>query len=160
MISEFQFPDGRQLIGSATRAAKHIFNLKRRMASPVIYINDAPQPWESDPRAYVARCRRPAARGRAIADLLAPDGTDYFLFKPRHSAFFDTSLHSLLARLKIRRLVLTGVTAHQCVLFTAMDAHVRDYAIRIPRNCVASFTLAQKDRALQLATEALDADVE
>src|SRR5688572_17277770 len=125
MISEFEFPDGRRLVRPATRAAKHILDLKRRMGAPVIYVNDAPRPWESDPGEYVARCMKPQALGRAVAELLAPDRKDFFLFKPRHSAFYDTPLDSLLARLEIRRIVLTGVTAHQCVLFTAMDAHVR-----------------------------------
>ncbi len=160
MISEFRFPNGRELVRPAARAATHILDLKRRMRSPVIYVNDAPRPWESDPREYVARCMRPRARGRAIAELLAPAKQDFFLFKPRHSAFYDTPLDSLLARLRIRRIVLTGVTAHQCVLFTAMDAHVRDYNVRIVRDCVASFTVNQKNRALRLAVEALEADVE
>ena len=91
--------------------------------------------------------------------MLAPEKRDYFLFKPRHSAFFDTSLDSLLARLDVQRVVLTGVTAHQCVLFTAMDAHVRDYDIRIVRNCVAAFNVAQTHRALWLASESLEADI-
>jgi nicotinamidase-related amidase len=102
---------------------------------------------------------RPRARGRRIAQLLAPAERDFFLFKPRHSAFYDTPLDSLLVRLKVGRVVLTGVTAHQCVLFTAMDAHVRDYKIRVVRDCVASFTSGQKQRALRLAAESLDAEV-
>jgi nicotinamidase-related amidase len=40
-----------------------------------------------------------------------------------------------------------------------MDAHVRDYKIRVVRDCVASFTSGQKQRALRLAAESLDAEV-
>jgi nicotinamidase-related amidase len=162
MISEFTFPDGHKLLRPALRAARHIRRLRGRAARarwPVIYVNDAPQIWESNPREFVERCARPDAPGRRIAEMLAPEKRDYFLFKPRHSAFFDTSLDSLLARLRVRRVILTGVTAHQCVLFTAMDAHVRDYDIRIVRNCVASFNAAQTQRALWLASESLEAEI-
>jgi nicotinamidase-related amidase len=162
MISEFSFPNGRKLVSPALRAARHIRDLRRQAARsrwPVIYVNDAPQIWESNPGEFVARCARPGGHGRRIAELLAPRKQDYFLFKPRHSAFFDTSLDSLLARLRVQRVILTGVTAHQCVLFTAMDAHVRDYDIRIVRNCVAAFTASQTQRALWLASESLEAEI-
>jgi nicotinamidase-related amidase len=33
------------------------------------------------------------------------------------------------------RQVAPGITAHQCVLFTAMDAHVREYELIVPRDC-------------------------
>jgi nicotinamidase-related amidase len=162
MISEFDFPNGGKLVRPALRAARHIRDLRRRATRarwPIIYVNDAPQIWESNPSEFVGRCARPGAPGRQIAEMLAPETRDYFLFKPRHSAFFDTSLDSLLARLRVQRVILTGITAHQCVLFTAMDAHVRDYDIRIVRNCVAAFNAAQKQRALWLASESLEADV-
>jgi nicotinamidase-related amidase len=44
----------------------------------------------------------------------------------------------LLERLGVSRLVLTGVSTHQCVLFTATDAYVRDFELVIPRDCVAA----------------------
>jgi nicotinamidase-related amidase len=53
------------------------------------------------------------------------------MFKPKHSAFFGTALG-------VRRLVLTGMTSHQCVLFTARDAHVREYELIVPADCVAA----------------------
>lgn len=160
MISEFRFPLGQVLARRAMSTAREIVAMKRRAARarwPVIYVNDAPQVWESNPNEHVQRCLEPGARGRRIAELLAPGATDYFLFKPRHSAFYDTPLDSLLARLQIRRLVLTGVTAHQCVLFTAMDAHVRGYQLVVPRACVTAPQAAQVRRALIVLAEAMGA---
>ena len=49
----------------------------------------------------------------------------------------------LLEYLGARTLVLTGASTHQCVLFTANDAYVRDYRLWIPSDCVASKTRAQ-----------------
>jgi nicotinamidase-related amidase len=160
MISEFDFPHGRELVRPAENAARHVVRMKQRAGRagwPVIYVNDAPRIWESDRREFVRRCSQPDCRGRRIAEMLAPDDSDYFVFKPRHSAFFDTPLNSLLQRLRVTRLILTGVTAHQCVLFTAMDAHIREYDIAIPDGCIASPRAVQTRHALAIMTDALSA---
>jgi nicotinamidase-related amidase len=92
--------------------------------------------------------------------LIEPDlDRDYFMFKPRHSAFFGTPLQSLLGDLGIRRLVLTGITSHQCVLFTAMDAHVREYQLLVPADCVGAGSREETRHALYIAERALSARV-
>lgn len=60
------------------------------------------------------------------------------MLKPRHSAFYGTPLDFLLDEIGARRLVLAGLTADSCVMFTAHDAYLRDYALWIPRDCVAA----------------------
>jgi isochorismate hydrolase len=162
MISEFNFPQGQQLVTSAMRAARRIVELKqqaRRDRCPVIYVNDTAGVWESDQHAFVRRCSQPKARGRKIAEMLAPSETDYFLFKPRHSAFFDTSLNSLLSRLRIKRLILCGITAHQCVLFTAMDGHIRNYQLTVSKGGIASCRASQTRHALAILADALSATI-
>jgi len=162
MISEFDFPDGPRLIAPARAAARHIAELKmraRRLRWPVIYVNDAPGVWESNRVEFLQRCLAPGARGRSIAQLLAPGQRDYFMFKPRHSVFFETALHSVLSRLRTRRLVLTGTTAHQCVLFTAMDAHIRGYQVVVPKDCVASPRRTQTSHAIAILADAVDATI-
>jgi nicotinamidase-related amidase len=162
MISRFDFPDGRSLITSATRAANHIAELKqraRRAQWPVIYVNDTAEKWESDPQEFVRRCGAPRSRGRRIVELIAPTESDFFIFKPRHSAFFETPLHSLLERLRISRLCLTGTTSHQCVLFTAMDAHIRGYEVVVPRQCIAAPRRAQTSHALAILVDAVNASI-
>ncbi len=44
----------------------------------------------------------------------------------------------MLNHLGTKKLILTGVAADVCILFTAHDAHLRDYEIVIPSDCVAS----------------------
>ena len=162
MLSEFDFPDGPRLVAPALTAARRIAKLRtraHRLRWPVIYVNDAPGTWESDKQEFLRRCASPDARGHRIARLLEPTARDYFLFKPRHSAFFETALSSLLSRLRIRRLVLTGTTAHQCVLFTAMDAHIRGYQVIVPRDAVASPRRGQTTHALAILKDAVDATI-
>ena len=163
MISEFRFPDAAPVLRGAQQVAPAIARLKTRARGakvPIIYVNDTVGEWESDPREFVRRCLAPRALGREVVEKIQPDlDRDYFMFKPKHSAFFGTPLESLLGELAVRRLVLTGITAHQCVLFTAMDAHVREYEIVMPADCVGSGARTETRHALFIAQRALDARV-
>jgi nicotinamidase-related amidase len=163
MLSEFRFPDAARVLRGAKQAAPAIARLKTRAQRanvPVIYVNDTAGKWESDPRGFVERCKSPQARGRDVAEQIEPDlSRDYFMFKPKHSAFFGTPLESLLGQLGIRRLVLTGVTSDQCVLFTAMDAHVREYQLVMPGDCVGARSRRETQHALFIAEHALRARV-
>lgn len=162
MISDFRYPDGERIVRGARRAAPNIARLRERAHAagvPVIYVNDTAGHWESDQKAFIQRCRQSDSRGREVAELLAPTPQDYFMFKPRHSAFFGTPLHSLLTRLKIRRLVATGITSHQCVLFTAMDAHVREFELVVPSDCIGAGAAADTRHALYIFAQALMAKI-
>ena len=161
MVSEFRFPDAERVLRGARRPAHAIARLKARARTarvPVIYVNDTAGRWESDPRGFVQRCLAPDARGRGVVGLIRPDlDRDYFIFKPKHSAFFGTPLESLLGQLGICRVVLTGITSHQCVLFTAMDAYVREYQLVLPADCVGAGSRAETRHALFIAEHALRA---
>lgn len=162
MISEYRYPDGERIVRSAHKAAPNIARLRERAHAakiPVIYVNDTAGKWESDQKSFVDRCMQPDSRGRKIVQLLAPTPEDYFMFKPRHSAFFGTPLHTLLERLKIGRLIATGITSHQCVLFTAMDAHVREFELIIPSDCIGAGAAADTKHALYILSHGLMAKV-
>jgi len=139
MLSEFDFPDGDVLRKAAARIAPTLARLRTRCRArsiPVIYVNDTAHRWESDQRAFVERCLE--GKGAAIAAQLQPAPDDYFMFKPRHSAFYATPLAELLYMLKVEHLVLSGVSSHQCVLLTASDAHVRGLDITVATDCIAA----------------------
>ena len=89
-INDFQFVEGRQVLAEAHPMAVRIRRLKslaRRAGISTIYVNDNFGRWRSDFRTLIAHCLRPRARGRAVARLLRPDRRDYFVLKPKHSAF-------------------------------------------------------------------------
>lgn len=141
VINEFAFPEAPALLRSALPMARRLRRLKQRAAAagiPAVYVNDNFGRWRSDFAAVVRRCTAADAPGRAVASLLAPEAHDYFVLKPKHSGFYASPLHLLLTHLGARRLVLTGMTAPLCVLLTASDAHMRDYRLVVPRDCVAS----------------------
>jgi nicotinamidase-related amidase len=141
MISDFEFEGGDRLLRAALPAARKIARLKKRARAakiPVIYVNDNFGQWRSDFRQLLERCLHDGVAGEPVARLLAPDAEDYFVLKPANSAFFATPLEALLKLMGVKTLVLTGVAADRCILFTAADAYVRNYALVIPGDCVAS----------------------
>src|ERR1051326_1750086 len=151
VINDMEFPEGKQLFRQALSMAKKIAALKSRASStqvPIIYVNDNFGHWRSDLKKQISHCLVDGVRGEPIARLLAPDHSDYFVLKPKSSAFFGTTLHTLLQYLGIRTLVLTGIAADVCILFTAHDAHLRDYEIIVPSDCVASNSLQETRLAL------------
>jgi nicotinamidase-related amidase len=141
LISEFRFVDWRRVLAAATTIAPRVARLAARARSTgvaVIYVNDTGGQWESDQAAFIRRCVAPGARGREVVNRIKPEPEDYFIFKLRHSGFYGTPLPQLLEKLGARELILTGLTTHQCVLFTAMDAYVRDYRLVVPRDCIGA----------------------
>lgn len=162
MVSDFSFPGGAAMARAALPVARRIGRLAdraRKAGVPIIYVNDNLGRWRSDFPGLVRHCRRDGSRGAPILDEIAPEPRDYAVLKLRHSGFFATPLATLLEYLGARTLVLTGAAMHQCVLFTANDAYVREYRLWIPRDCVASATQAQKRLAARYFRSVLGADM-
>lgn len=161
MINLFDFEGGAALRRNAERITPAIARLKRRFHAadaPVIHVNDNFMDWRADFKELLAICSQPASAGARIARTLAPSAKDYYILKPRHSAFLATPLALLLAELEVRRLVLTGVAADACILITAQEANMRDYEVCIPNDGVAAETELRRRRALDLAQASFGAD--
>jgi len=162
VINDLEFPEGDQLLKTALPAARNIARLKGRAREakvPIIYVNDNFGRWRSDFNKIVDRCLHGDVRGRPIAELLVPDEDDYFVLKPKHSGFFSTTLDLLLEYLGVRTLIIAGFAGNNCVLFTAIDAYMRDYHLIIPADCTASNTPDDNENALQQMQNVLKADI-
>ncbi len=161
VINDLEFDSGAQLLEHALPMAEKIAALKRRAKQariPVIYVNDNFGKWQSDFQKILNHCLEDDVRGKPVVELLKPDEDDYFVLKPKHSGFFSTTLDTLLEYLRAKTLILTGVAANICVLFTANDAYMRDFNLVIPRDCVASNTAEENEHALKLMEQVLKAD--
>jgi len=162
VINDLEFEGGDQLLTYALPAAEKIADLKRRTTPqgiPAIYVNDNFGKWRSDFKKLISHCLEDDVRGRPLAELLRPEPDDYFVLKPKNSGFFSTSLEILLKHLGAQTLILTGFTADNCILFTASDAHMRDYHLWIPGDCVASQNESENTRALDFMKRVLEADI-
>ncbi|KRG70503.1 isochorismatase family cysteine hydrolase [Pseudoxanthomonas dokdonensis] len=162
MMNRFDFEGGERLGRAAVPCARVIERLRRRFdqaAAPVIYVNDNFAQWQAGFADLVAECRATPGPPATIARLLAPRPGDYYILKPKHSAFLATPLAVLLAKLGVRRLVLTGVALDSCVLATALDADMREYRLWVPGDAVAAITPARKRQGLAMLETTLAADI-
>jgi nicotinamidase-related amidase len=107
----------------------------------------------------VQTCLKNNVRGRPIVQKLAPEDDDYFVLKPKHSAFFQTNLDVLLKYLGAQTLILTGLAGDNCVLFSANDAYMRDFNIVVPPDCTASEDPDENRRALMHMQRVLKATI-
>jgi nicotinamidase-related amidase len=161
VINDLEFEGGAALLRHARPMARRLATFKRRARNagvPAVYVNDNFGRWQSDFHRIVRRCRQKGVRGAPIARLLTPAVDDYFVLKPKHSGFFATTLETLLDYLRPTRLVVTGLTGDNCVLFTASDAYLRDYELFVPEDCVASIRAAHNAEALAHMRRVLKAD--
>jgi len=161
-VNPLDFAGAERLARAAVSAARNTARLKARLARRgvrAIYANDHFGAWRTDFSHLVESCRARGGAPRALVEALPPADADIYVLKPRHSAFFSTPLEVLLQQLRAKRLILTGVAADLCVLFSAVDAYLRGYELWIPRDCVASERPAHKRAALAYVERALRADI-
>lgn len=162
VINDLEFDGGEQLLTHALPMAVALSALKRRAKAagiPAIYVNDNFGRWRSDFSKLVRHCLGGNVRGRPVVTHLTPEEDDYFVLKPKHSAFFQTNLAILLDYLAATTLILTGMTGDICVLFTANDAYMRDFEIVIPPDCVVSEESESNEQALRLMQRVLKAKI-
>jgi nicotinamidase-related amidase len=160
VINHFEFPDGKRTFTQSLRIAPGLRRLKeraRRAGVPVIYVNDNFGRWRSQMSELVAYCTRPEAIGRRFVEQLRPDRDDYFVLKPRHSAFYQTPLEVLLEHLGASTLILCGLATNSCVLCTAQDAKMRNLRLIVPSDGSASRTRAEHEQAIQHIKTMIDA---
>jgi nicotinamidase-related amidase len=157
MMNTLAFPEGVRLARRALPAARRMAQLKARFIArnaPVVYANDNFGAWHADFRTLVERCA--AGKGAALVELLRPDDDDYYILKPRHSAFFATPLDILLRQLGVERVVLCGIASDMCVAASAIDARMLGYTVHVPADCVQAETGARNTAALRVLRESFE----
>jgi nicotinamidase-related amidase len=152
VVNDLAFPGSEVLVEQAEPMSKRLAAFKKRAAKagvPIVYVNDNFGQWRSDFRRTVAHCCSQASPGRIVSRRMKPTAQDYFVLKPKHSGFYDTTLETLLDDLAIRRVIVTGIAGNICVLFTANDAYMRGLRIYAPADCIVSNTADDNTHALR-----------
>jgi nicotinamidase-related amidase len=162
VINDMAFIGAEPLVAQAEPMSLRLAALKKRAVAaglPVIYVNDNFGQWRSDFRRTVAHCTAKTSNGRRVSMRMRPTRADYFVLKPKHSGFYDTTLETLLDDLKIRRVIVSGIAGNICVLFTANDAYMRGLKVYAPSDCIVSNTAADNEAALRQIELVLKGDI-
>lgn len=160
MINTYDHPDADLLLPAARTAVPAIVDLldrARRQDIPVIYANDNFGQW----RSHHGELLETALAGphADLVEPLRPDKESLFVVKARHSIFYETPLSYLLRDQDITHVVLCGQVTEQCVLYSALDAHIRHLEVTVPRDAVAHIHEDLADAALRMMERNMDAHV-
>ncbi|MFF0072886.1 cysteine hydrolase family protein [Streptomyces sp. NPDC005494] len=138
MLNTYDHPDAEHLIPSVRAALPHVVELIRRAREggvPVIYVNDNFGEWRSHHGEIIETTL--SGPHRELVEPVLPDENSLFVIKARHSIFYETPLTYLLSQLDVERVVLCGQVTEQCVLYSALDAHIRHLRVTVPDDAVA-----------------------
>ena len=157
MINAYDFPDAEKVVPSAEQAVPVIEDILGDHDGPVIYVNDNFGHWRSDRAQLVEE----ALEGRhpELVRPLEPADDALFVIKARHSIFYQTPLEYLLNQEDVGTLILTGQVTEQCILYSALDAYIRHFEVRVPPDAVAHIHESLADAALQMMERNMKADL-
>ncbi len=86
--------------------------------------------------------------GAKIVEDLVRQEEDYWLPKPRFSAFFNTDLETWLHDRNVTLCAVAGIATPFCVLTTALDALCHDFKAVLLEDCSAASSLDQHQQTL------------
>lgn len=160
MINTYDHPDAEPLRASVRRALPglaKLLDMARSEDVPVIYVNDNFGRWRSHHGELIEYAMN-GPHGDLVAPV-RPDDTSLFVVKARHSIFYQTPLDHLLSELGVSDLVLCGQVTEQCVLYSALDAHIRHLDVTVPRDAVAHIQPELAEAALEMMSRNMGATV-
>lgn len=158
MLNTYAHEDAEVLVPSVREALAGITALigrARACGSPVVYVNDNFGDWRSDHGEILQAAL--AGRHKDLVESVIPDDDSLFVVKARHSIFFETPLGYLLGQLGVERLILCGQVTEQCVLYSALDAHIRHFDVVVPTDAVAHIDGELAGAALQMMSRNMSA---
>jgi nicotinamidase-related amidase len=161
MMNTYQHDDAEDLIPNVEKIIEPLAHLVRRARETdgvdVVYVNDN----YGDFTAQFSDIVRSALHGERpdLVKPIVPTDDARVLTKVRHSAFYATALAYLLGRLEARRVILTGQVTEQCILYTALDAYVRHFAVVIPTDAVAHIDAELGAAALKMMEQNMSAEL-
>jgi nicotinamidase-related amidase len=157
MINAYDFPDAEKVVPSAEEAVPVIEEAIEHHDGPVIYVNDNFGHWRSHRDQLVEE----ALDGRQpeLVEPIKPADDALFVVKARHSIFYQTPLEYLLNQEDVGSLILTGQVTEQCILYSALDAYIRHFDVRVPPDAVAHIHEELAGAALQMMERNMSADL-
>jgi nicotinamidase-related amidase len=161
MLNDFVLPEAPLEVPAARAIVPAI---RRRIdraieeASPVVYLCDAHA--EDDPEFEIWPAHAvKGSIGAAVVEELKPRTEDLVVEKTTYSAFYGTRLEESLKEMGIERITITGILTNICVFFTAMEAVVRGFGVKVARDSVAALTKDEHDFALDQMAKVLRAEI-
>jgi nicotinamidase-related amidase len=156
MINSYDHPDAEKLTPSVEKVVPRIKELIDD-SDLTIYVNDNFGHWHSN-RDDLVRNALQGEYGKLV-EPIRPNDDAIFVVKARHSIFYQTPLEYLLNQEGVGNLVLVGQVTEQCILYSALDAYIRHFKVRVPRDAVAHIDADLAEAALRMMEVNMEVDV-
>ncbi|MDX6595585.1 MAG: hypothetical protein QOI72_967 [Solirubrobacterales bacterium] len=160
MLNPYDHPEADRLAARVEPALPGIESLLSRVDEeeiPVVYVNDNYGDWNSSAQELAERAMK--GGHPELVEPVLPSERHSFVIKARHSIFYETPLEYLLDQTGVDRLVLAGQVTEQCILYSALDAHVRHFQVVIATDAVAAIFDHLAEAALEMAERNLSAEL-
>lgn len=117
---------------------------------PIVFSTDS---FHEDHFFFKSRMRPHAIAGTPgaeVIDALDRKPEDYWLPKPKMSAFFQTGLEKWLREREVTLCVVAGIATPFCVLTTVLDAVCHDFKAVLLEDCCMAGSRQLHDRTLEI----------
>lgn len=160
MLNPYDHEDGEDLaaqVKDRIEPMQALITATQDAGAELVYANDN----FDDFTANSEDLKRAALDGRhpeLIEPILPPEGA-LFVEKVRHSAFYESSLNHLLHIKEVETIVLAGQVTEQCILYTALDAYIRGFHLRVVRDACAPLDDELGNAALEMMKRNMRAEL-
>jgi nicotinamidase-related amidase len=160
MLTTYDFEDAEKVAPAVEKTLPQIAGLIERAIGDdvlTVYVNDNYGDWHSNRDSLLEQAL--GGEHPELVEPIAPSDDSLFVFKARHSIFFQTPLEYLLGQKDVDRVVLTGQVTEQCILYSALDAYIRHLRVVVPRDAVASIHPHLAEASLELMQRNMRAEI-
>ena len=128
----------------------HLTTVFREHEFPIVFSTDA---FHEQDFIFTGRMKPHAlagTEGAEVIDELDRKKEDFWLPKPRFSAFFNTGLNQWLEKKGVTLCAVTGIATNFCVLTTVMDALCFNFKAVLLEDCTTAFSESIHENTLAL----------
>jgi nicotinamidase-related amidase len=118
----------------------HLISVFRKHQWPIVFSTDAFHREDFIFKGRMHPHSLAGTEGAEVIDALDKEDEDFWLPKPRFSAFFQTGLEKWLREKEVTLCAVGGISTHFCVLTTVMDAICHDFKAVLLEDCSAAYS--------------------
>ncbi len=163
MLNDFVLPGAPLEVPETRNVIKNIrkeIDAAHAAGRPVIYVCDTHAPDDKEFRRFGWPAHGvKGTKGAEVIEDLRPQAEDLVVHKTTYSSFVGTELEAILKARGIDTVRLTGCVTHICILFTAYESVLLDYAVTVVQNGVAGITREDHDAAIRIMRNVMKAEI-
>lgn len=125
---------------------RKLIERKKRQGWEIYFLADNHGEEDAEFKMFPKHCVIGTDETKVIKELAEFVSKENYIAKTRYSGLYKTWLEDITRILNPNEIIVVGIYADICVLYTAADLRNRDYKVTIPKDC--TMTLAGNDEVM------------